>query len=116
MYAARSTTPPAVPDGAFVKIQIRRRKGAVTARLRAHVERRLTLSLATFGTQVKLVTVRFASGQTDDLEVCKIDVRLQPRVVRGEDTNIDAFAAVDHAARRVSRSLLRLLQEERRSS
>jgi ribosomal subunit interface protein len=94
-----------------MKIQIRERDVEVTARLRAHVERRLGLALGRFGDKVQLVTVRFSRAHEPGNAVkrCQIDVGLRPRLLRAGDTDADLFAAVDHASDRVSRSVARAL-------
>ena len=100
-----------------MKIQIRSRNVEVPAVLRAHVERRLALALGRFGEEIGRVIVRLsdANGQPGgSAKRCQIDVGLRPRSVRAEDTDSDRFVAVDHATDRVSRSVARALEMERK--
>ena len=99
-----------------MKIQIRERNVKVTEVLRAHVEGRLGFALGRFGTRIGRVIVRFSgnngpAGGVDSR--CQIEVALRPKNVTVEDRDSDLFAAVDHAARRVSRSVARALELER---
>jgi hypothetical protein len=62
------------------------------------------------------VTVRFShaggdasGGQTR----CRIEVGLRPRRLDAEDTDVDLFAAVNHATDRASRSVARALEQGR---
>ncbi len=98
-----------------MNIQIRERNVDVTNVLRAHVERRLAFALSRFGDRVDRVLVRFSeSGHGGGADKrCQINVGLRPQVVRVEDIDLDLFAAVDHAANRVSRSVARALERER---
>ena len=97
-----------------MNIRIRERAGVKSTTLRAHVERRLSFALSRFGERIARVTVRLSEGG-DAGTRCQIDVGLRPRVIKVEDTNSDVFAAVDHAANRVSRSVARTLERERTS-
>ena len=99
-----------------MKIHIRERNVAVTKDLRAHVERRLGFALSRFGDGIGRVTVRFSetNGRGNGVDRrCQIHVDLRPRSVQVEDTDANLFAAVDHAADRVGRSVARALELER---
>jgi putative sigma-54 modulation protein len=99
-----------------MKIHVRGRNVEVTEVLRAHVERRLGLALGRFGEQIGPVSVEFSNidpdGGVDGR--CEIHVSLRPRSVRVEDRDANLFSAVDHAAGRLSRSVARALERERR--
>jgi ribosome-associated translation inhibitor RaiA len=83
-----------------MKIKIRFPGTAVTARLRAHVERQVGLALAKFGDGIGEVTVHFSDeGRKSH---CRIDVALRIREVRVEHVDVDPARAVDHAAARLS--------------
>ena len=97
-----------------MNIRMRVRDAGVTSALRAHVERRLGFALSRFGERIGRVTVRL-SETGDAGKRCQIDVDLGPRIISVEDTDVDLFAAVDHAANRVSRSVGRTLERERTS-
>ena len=100
-----------------MKIQIPKCDIDVTAVLRDHIERRLGLALARFADQIGRVTVRFshADGQASDAhKCCRIEVGLRPRRLDVEDTDIDLFAAVNHATDRATRSVARALDWEAR--
>lgn len=127
----------------MMKIQIRERNNKVDEALRAHAQRRLGFALGRFGEQVGQVMVRFsdilgrkaashrktdgkangrkangrkANGRMRNRPVdklCQIVVTLRPRSVRVEDTDADAFAALDYAADRAGRSVARTLDLER---
>jgi ribosomal subunit interface protein len=96
-----------------MKVQIRRGSVKVTAALRAHVERRLGLVLGRFGDRVGSVTVRFLPDGQD--KVCQIELALRPEKIRIVGSHADAFAAVNHAAERVSASVARALERQRDS-
>ena len=98
-----------------MKIRIRSRNVEMTSALRTHVERRVGLALARFGERIDRVIVRFSDAEGyggASARRCQVDVGLSPRRVRAEDTDVDSFAAVDHATDRVSRSVARALELE----
>jgi ribosome hibernation promoting factor len=100
-----------------MKVHVRGRDIEVTEVLRAHVERRLGFALGRFGEEIGPVSVEFShvtptNGGVDAR--CEIHVSLRPRSVRVEDRDVNLFAAVDHAAGRLSRSVARALERERR--
>ena len=101
-----------------MKLQIRERDQPLTKRLREHIERRVGFALARFGERVVRVMVRFSDGKgrPGKGKLCEIEVTLRPQTVRVEDRDPDAFAAVDHVAARVSRSIARALAEQPSSS
>jgi ribosomal subunit interface protein len=99
-----------------MKIRIRERNVALSAELRAHVERRLDFALARFGNEIAHVIVQFPDGEHEDkgaAKRCRIDVALRPANVHVEDTDPNLFAAVSHAAQRLSRSVARAIEHGR---
>ena len=96
-----------------MKIQIPKCDVDVTAVLRDHIERRLGLALARFADQIGRVTVRFsyADGQATGAHMCcRIEVGLRPQRLDVQDTDVDLFAAVNHATDRATRSVARALE------
>ena len=94
----------------MMKIQIRKCDVDVTDVLRVHVERRLGLALARFADRIGRVIVRFSHADDDASgghKRCQIEVGLRPRRLDVEDTDVDLFAAVNHATDRASRSVAR---------
>ena len=97
-----------------MKIQIPKCDVDVTAVLRDHIERRLGLALARFADQIGRVTVRFSHADGDANGVhkrCRIEVGLRPQRLDVEDTDVDLFAAVNHATDRASRSVARAIEQ-----
>jgi ribosomal subunit interface protein len=98
-----------------MRIQFRERNIALTAVLRAQVQRRLDLALGRFGVRIAKVTVRISDGEVRRQGVekeCKIEVGLRPRTLTAEDADLDLFTAVERAANRASRSVARALATE----
>jgi len=97
-----------------MKLRIRGRDVAMTKVLRAHIDRRIGFALGRFGERIGQVVVTFSKGKglRSKERVCQIDAALRPRSVRVEDSDKDAFAAVNHAANRLSRSIGRALAEQ----
>ena len=97
----------------MTKIQIRHRHVDITDVLRIHVERRLGLALARFADRIGRVIVRFSQADGDanaGHKRCRIEVGLHPQRVDVEDTDIDLFAAVNHATDRAARSVARAVE------
>ena len=100
----------------MMKIQIRKCDVDVTDGLRVHVERRLGLALARFADRIGRVIVRFSRADDDASgghKRCQIEVGLRPLSLDVEDTDVDLFAAVNHATDRASRSVARALEQGR---
>jgi len=99
-----------------MKIQIPKCDVDVTAVMRDHVERRLGLALARFADQIGRVIVRFSYVDGDASgghTRCRIEVGLRPQRLDVEDTDVDLFAAVNHATDRASRSVARAFEQGR---
>jgi len=99
-----------------MKIQIPKCDVDVTAVMRDHVERRLGLALARFADQIGRVIVRFSYVDGDASgghTRCRIEVGMRPQRLDVEDTDVDLFAAVNHATDRASRSVARAFEQGR---
>jgi ribosomal subunit interface protein len=99
-----------------MKIQIPQCDVDVTDALRDHVERRVGLGLARFADRIGRVIVRFSQADGDPSgghKRCQIEVSLRPRRLAVEDTDVDLFAAVNHATERAARSVARALEQGR---
>ena len=99
-----------------MKIRIRKGDLDVTDALRAHVELRLGFALARFADRIGRVTVRFSHADGDATGAhkrCEIEVDLRPRRLDAEDTDVDLFAAVNHATDRTLRAVARALEQGR---
>jgi ribosomal subunit interface protein len=99
----------------MIKIHIRNHEVDISDVLRIHVERRLGLALARFGDRIGRVMVRFSHADGDGNvghKRCQIEVGLRPQRLDAEDTDVDLFAAVNHATDRASRSVARALERE----
>ena len=99
----------------MTRIEIQQRDIEISDVLRTHVQDRLGLALGRFADRIGRVIVRFSQADrhpsgTD--KRCQIEVGLRPRSVDVEDTDVDLFAAVNHAADRASRSVARALERE----
>jgi ribosomal subunit interface protein len=95
----------------MLKVQIRSGSVKVSAAMRAHVERRLGLALGRFGERIGPVVVHLSDAGDD--KRCQIQLGLRLRKIQIEDRHPDFFAAVNHAADRVSGSVSRFLERER---
>jgi ribosomal subunit interface protein len=99
-----------------MKIEIPHCNVDVTDALRDRVERRVGLALARFADRIGRVIVRFSQvdgNASGGHKRCQIEVRLRPRRVDVEDTDVDLFAAVNHATDRAARSIARALEQGR---
>jgi len=106
----------AMGERTTMKIQISKSEVEVTDVLRVHVQRRLELALARFADLIGSVIVRFSLAAGDASgghKRCRIEVGLHPRRLDVEDTDVDMFAAVNHASDRAARSLARTLDPGR---
>ena len=96
-----------------MKIRILKCDVDVTDVLRVHVERRLGLALGRFADRIGPVLVHFSNVDGDASgghKRCRIEVGLRPRGLDVEDTDIDLFAAVNHATDRAARSVARAVE------
>ena len=90
---------------------------ALTDALRAHVERRMASALGWTGARLRKLAVSLSDingprGGRD--KRCKVQVRLAGGAdVVIEDTETDLYAAIDRAANRVDRAVLRRMERQR---
>ena len=99
-----------------VKVKIEEGGVPASKRLRAHVQRSLDFALSGSSERIGSVIVRLshaAAGLGGGAQRCEIEAVLRPRSVRAEDSDVDVFAAVDNASRRLQRSMNRALDRER---
>lgn len=100
-----------------MKIHVRTRQVQLDDFVRAHVERRLQLSLDRFSDRVQRVTVHLVDvngprGGKD--KVCRIEARLRPTgVLFVEDADADLFVAIDRAADQAGEAVSRALKRDR---
>ena len=100
-----------------MKIHVRSRQVVVSESVRAHIERRLEFSLGRVAPRVRRATVQIVDlngprGGED--KACRIEVRLDPTgTVFVEDRDANLYTALDRAADRAGRSVVRALKRER---
>jgi ribosome-associated translation inhibitor RaiA len=95
-----------------MKIQIRPRGITLTKTQCGRLERDLDMVLARFGERIDRVIVEISDGDVEGLKSCEIEVRLKPQIVKVEDSDTDVFLAMEHAAKRVARSVSRAIETE----
>lgn len=100
-----------------MNFSIRGRHIELTAALLAHVERRLRFALSRFGQKIRQVAVQLLDlngprGGVD--KQCRVTVTLSPsgKVMVGA-TDADLPTAIDRAADRLERSVIRALERAR---
>jgi ribosomal subunit interface protein len=101
---------------ATMKIEIQARNFSMTHALRKHIERRLGFALSTCYRHVKRILVRISDvngprGGND--KRCHLEVILPGRTVVVEKTEVDLYAAINRAAARAGRTVLRQLRRRR---
>ena len=100
-----------------MNFSIRGRHIELTAALLAHVERRLRFALSRFGQKIRQVAVQLLdlNGPRGGLDKqCRVTVTLSPsgKVMVGA-TDADLPTAIDRAADRLERSVIRALERAR---
>ncbi|MFN0248670.1 MAG: HPF/RaiA family ribosome-associated protein [Kofleriaceae bacterium] len=96
-----------------MKIQIRPRGLTLTKTQSARLMRDLEHVFAQFGERIERVIVEVSpseDSEVDGFKCCEIEVRMKPQVFKVEDCDTDVVVAIEHAARRVARSLQRALE------
>ena len=93
-----------------MRIQIRPRGMTLTKTQCVRLEHDLDIVLARFGERIDRVIVAISDSQEG--KVCEIEVRLKPQIVKVEVADTDVFAAMEHAAQRVARSVSRAIELE----
>ncbi|WP_379720074.1 HPF/RaiA family ribosome-associated protein [Massilia jejuensis] len=89
---------------------------ALTGALRAYTEQRLATALGWARTHMRKLVVSLSdiNGPRGGVDKrCKIQVRLGSRDVIVEDTGADLYAAIDRAAGRADRALVRQVERTR---
>jgi ribosome-associated translation inhibitor RaiA len=91
-----------------MKIQFRPRGVTLSKAQRVRLERDLDMVLGRFSERIDRVIVEI----TDDREfkLCAIEVRLKPQIVKAEHAETNVFVALEHAAKRVARSVSRVIE------
>jgi putative sigma-54 modulation protein len=100
-----------------MQIEIQARNFSMTHALRAHVERRLGFALSTCYRHVKRILVRLSDvngprGGND--KRCQLEVMLPGKAVVVQDTEADLYLAINRAASRAGRTVMRQLRRKRR--
>ena len=93
-----------------MRIQFRPRGVTLSKAQRVRLERDLDMVLARFGERIDRVIVEIADGEGEGLKSCVIEVRLKPQIVKAEHSDTDVFLAMEHAAKRVARSVSRVIE------
>jgi putative sigma-54 modulation protein len=102
-----------------MQIEIQARNFSLTRAMRAHIERRLAFALSTCNRHVRRILVRLSDingprGGND--KRCQLEVMLPGQAVVVEDTEADLYAAINRAAARAGRSVMRQLRRKRHQS
>ena len=78
---------------------------------RDKLEHQLVLVLARFGDRIGVVSVQLSdAANLPGYKQCRLEVGLRPKSVSAEHSDINIFLAVEHAANRVARSVLRTIE------
>lgn len=99
-----------------MKVEIHSRDFSITRAMRGHIERRLGFALKVGYEHVKRVLVRLSDvngprGGND--KRCQLEVLLPGQTVVVTDTKADLYVAVDRAASRARRGMMRWLGRKR---
>jgi putative sigma-54 modulation protein len=102
-----------------MQIEIQARNFSLTRAMRAHIERRLAFALSTCNRHVRRILVRLSDingprGGND--KRCQLEVMLPGQAVVVEDTEADLYVAINRAAARAGRSVMRQLRRKRHQS
>jgi ribosome-associated translation inhibitor RaiA len=110
---ARTGATPALKHHAL-KVHVREDGVEVADELRAHVTRRLGLTLGRFGDAIDRVVVRFSLAKSKLLgeRLCQVEVKLRPERLVVEDSANEALAAADHAIDKATRLVTRALRRD----
>jgi ribosome-associated translation inhibitor RaiA len=95
-----------------MKVQIRPRGITLTKRQCERFERDLDLVLARFGERIDRVVVEISDGEIAGSTSCEIEVRFKPHIVKVEHSDTDVSLAIEHAGKRVARSVCRAIETE----
>ena len=102
-----------------MQIEIQARNFSLTRAMRAHIERRLAFALSTCNRHVRRILVRLSDingprGGSD--KRCQLEVMLPGQSVVIEDTEADLYVAINRAAARAGRTVMRQLRRKRHQS
>jgi putative sigma-54 modulation protein len=100
-----------------MQIEIQARNFPITHAMRVYIERRLGFALSTCYRHVKRIMVRLSDingprGGKD--KRCHLEVILPGQAVVVEDTKADLYVAINRAASRAGRTVIRQLRRRRR--
>jgi len=100
-----------------MQIEIQARNFSMTRAMRTHIERRLGFALSTCYRHVKRILVRLSDvngprGGND--KRCHLVVTLPGQAVVVENTEADLYVAINRAASRAGRTVMRQLRRRRR--
>src|SRR5512143_1825444 len=95
-----------------MKIQIRPRGMTLTKTQRVRLEHDLDVVLARYSDRIDRVVAEISDGQSAGLTLCEIEVRFKPQIVKVEHADTDVSLAMEHAAKRVARSVSRAIETE----
>ena len=95
-----------------MKIQIRPRGMTLTKTQSVRLERDLDMALGRYGERIDRVIVELSDGELEGFKRCEIEVRLKPQIVKVEHADTDVALAIEHAAKRVGRSVRRAIETE----
>ena len=99
-----------------MQIEIQARNFSLTRAMRVHIERRLGFALSTCYRHVRRILVRVSDingprGGND--KRCHLEVMLPGQAVVVEDTEADLYLAINRAASRAGRTVMRQLRRRR---
>jgi putative sigma-54 modulation protein len=100
----------------IMQIEIQARNFSLTRAMRAHIERRLGFALSTCYQHVRRIMVRLSDingprGGSD--KRCHLEVMLPGQAVVVVDTEADLYLAINRAASRAGRTVMRQLRRRR---
>jgi ribosome-associated translation inhibitor RaiA len=95
-----------------MKIQIRPRGVTLSKTQCVRLECDIDMLLARFGERIDRVIVQISDGEVAGFKLCEIEVRLKPQIMKVEHSDTDVFLAMEHAAKRVARSVSRSIETE----
>jgi ribosomal subunit interface protein len=100
----------------IMQIEIQARNFSLTRAMRAHIERRLGFALSTCYRHVRRILVRLSDingprGGRD--KRCHLEVMLPGQAVVVVDTEADLYLAINRAASRAGRTVMRQLRRRR---
>jgi putative sigma-54 modulation protein len=102
-----------------MQIEIQARNFSLTRAMRVYIERRLAFALSTCYRHVRRILVRLSDingprGGSD--KRCQLEVMLPGQSVVVEDTEADLYVAINRAAARAGRTVMRQLRRKRHQS